>query len=158
MQNGSPVERLPIELDETLPYRSPQVREEGTLALRWAAPPGNQLIVMMMLLVLNAQRGKVLTEPRAGDNRRAGETAKFTWKLGLTVLPKLALSGEEDLHWRLNAGIAKYEGGDLVCERHVLHFGTVTQPGVGVERLLVVLCTDGAQQTLEWHCCCPSYC
>ena len=34
VQNGSPVERLPIELDETLPYRSPQVREEGTLALR----------------------------------------------------------------------------------------------------------------------------
>ena len=55
VQNGSPVERLPIELDETLPYRSPQVREEGTLALRWAAPPGNQLIVMMMLPVLNAQ-------------------------------------------------------------------------------------------------------
>ena len=62
MQNGSPVEsigpveRLPIELDETLPYHSPQVREEGTLALRWTTPPGNQLIVMMMLPVLNAQR------------------------------------------------------------------------------------------------------
>ena len=49
-----------------------------------------------------AERGKVLTEPRAGDNRRAAETAKFYLKalLALTVLPKLAraLSGEEDLH------------------------------------------------------------
>ena len=58
MQNGSPVVRLPIEIDKTLPYRSPQVREERTLALRRAAPPGDQLSFMMMLLVLvlNAQR------------------------------------------------------------------------------------------------------
>ena len=100
MQNGSPVERLPIELDETLPYRSPQVREEGTLALRWAAPPGNQLIVMMMLPVLNAQlqREEKYSPNLAQGTIAAQGTAKFTWKLALTVLLKLALSGEEDLH------------------------------------------------------------
>ena len=37
--------------------------------------------------------------------------------------PELALSGEEDLHWRLNAGIAKCEGGDRL-RAGKFHFGS----------------------------------
>ena len=122
----------------------PRVREEGTVALRWAAPPGNQLIVMMMLLMLLSAQ---IVQTTVREERSLFRTARWeqspprrgcgVYRRDLLFSDSLCRARKTWIDdWTL--ALENVKEAILFASRQV-SFRKVTQPGVGVERLLVFL-------------------